>query len=574
MAKLVTVATDGFRDYVTLPNGREINLGSVSVLKLVSSLVRGVNRCRKALDAYLKNGQTIISVDLEELEGLLKPKRSRWACHDDLFIPIVFRQPFRGAGMTQETTQAEAIKQQIAEIEEHIKLLEQTSKEHAAGSISEEQVQGAIESLSKIITELGQKPSGQSNNRYFYAAMDELAKMLDAFETESTIASETDITGLQTVTASLLEAALGKAAAVDQDFKEELNLYIQNEGRLYPSRMVIVGNLLRRLEAGTYSASAARNLWLHLINTEVVPKYMREFKIREADDTYIPTALRKELASDLEKHEKARMEFGDYSHLKSAGELPPALKKYNEEHGKGEDSKKDDDKGDDDKKKDLPPWLKDKGKEAGELPPALKKYNEEHGKGEGDSKKDDDKGDDDKKKDLPPWLKDKGKEAGELPPALKKYNEEHGKGEGDGKKDDDKDKKKDLPPWLKDKDASAAGPEGATGPAEKVAKQEGVDNPSTGKDQGDNSTYYKLAAKDVPIINEALANSVMTKIESTLGVVEASTKKNTHVAKGDLDRISSMLSHLITGADLADPSLCAALKELSGMTDRINSHFS
>ena len=527
MAKLITVATDGFRDYVTLPNGREINLGSVSVLKLVSSLVRGVNRCRKALDAYLKNGQTIISVDLEELEGLLKPKRSRWACHDDLFIPIVFRQPFRGAGMTQETTQAEAIKQQIAEIEEHIKLLEQTSKEHAAGSISEEQVQGAIESLSKIITELGQKPSGQSNNRYFYAAMDELAKMLDAFETESTIASETDITGLQTVTASLLEAALGKAAAVDQDFKEELNLYIQNEGRLYPSRMVIVGNLLRRLEAGTYSASAARNLWLHLINTEVVPKYMREFKIREADDTYIPTALRKELASDLEKHETARMEFGDYSHLKSAGELPPALKKYNEEHGKGEDSKKDDDKGDDDKKKDLPPWLKDKGKEAGELPPALKKY-----------------------------------------------NEEHGKGEGDGKKDDDKDKKKDLPPWLKDKDASAAGPEGATGPAEKVAKQEGVDNPSTGKDQGDNSTYYKLAAKDVPIINEALANSVMTKIESTLGVVEASTKKNTHVAKGDLDRISSMLSHLITGADLADPSLCAALKELSGMTDRINSHFS
>jgi hypothetical protein len=552
MAKLVTVATDGFRDYVTLPDGRELNLGSVSVLKLVATLVRGVNRCRKALDAFLKNGQTIISVDLEELEVLLKPKRSRWACHDDLFIPIVFRQPFRGAGMTQETTQAEAITQQIAEIEEHIKLLEQTAREHAAGSLSEEQVKGAIDSLSKMVTELGKDPGGQSSNRYFYAAMSDLARMLNAFESEPTIASETDIAGLQMVTASMLESVLGRTAAgIDEDLAEELFLHIQNEGKLYQDRMVIVRNLLNRMAQGSYNAAAAERLWLHFINTEVVPKYMREFRIKEPDDKYIPAALRKSLADRLEKHEKGRMDFGDYDHLKTAGELPPALKKYNEEHGKGEGKKDDDDKGGDKDKKDLPPWLqKGKDKDAGELPPALKKYNEEHGKGES---KDDGQ--------------QQGKEAGELPPALKKYNEEHGKGEG--KKDDDKGDgkdKKSLPPWLqKGKDKDAAGPEGDP------AKQE---NPYTSKDLSDNSTYYKLAAKDVPIINEALANSVMTKIESTLGVVEASTKINTHLAKGDLDRISSMLSRLITGADLADPSLCAALKELSVMTDKINSHFS
>ncbi len=515
MAKLVTVATDGFRNYVTLPDGREINLGSVSVLKLVASLVRGVNRCRKALDAYLKNGKTIISVDLQDLEELLKPKRSRWACFDDLFIPIVFRQPFRGAGMTQETTQAEAINQQIAEIEKHIQLLEQTAKEHAARSLSEEQVQGAIDSLTKMIGELGEKPKGQSDNRYFYAAMNELSKVLDAFEKEPTVASEADVAGLQAVTASMLEAVLGKLAAVDQDLKEELNLYIQNEGALYQDRMTIVRNLMNREAQGKYSKTAAAKLWLHFIENKVVPRYMREFRIKEADDSYFPQDLRKQLASDIEEHEKARMDFGDYGSLKSAGELPPALKKYNEEHGKG---------GDDDKDK-------ENGKEAGELPPALKKYNEEHGKG-GDGKKDDDKG------------------------------------------DGGKDKKKDLPPWLqkgKDKDASA---EGVTGPAEQVAKQEGVDNPYSGKNLSDNSTYYKLSAKDVPIINEALANSVMTKIESTLGVVESSTKKNAHVAKGDLDRISSMLSNLITGANLADPSLCSALKELSMMTDKINAYFS
>jgi len=542
MAKLVTVSTDGFRDYATLPDGRELNLGSVSVLKLVATLVRGVNRCRKALDAYLKNGKTIISVELEDLEELLKPKRSRWACHDDLFIPIVFRQPFRGAGMTQETTQAEAITQQIAEIEEHIKLLEQTAKEHASGSLSDEQVNGAIDSLSRMVSELGKKPSGQSTNGYFYASMDDLAKVLTALDQEGTTASEADITVIQAVTANMLEAVLGKtAAAVDPDLKEELNLYLQNEGALYQDRMVIVRNLIHRLDQDNYDKSAAARLWAHFIDAKVVPRYMREFRIKEDDAKYFPPALRKELASDLEEHEKGRIDFGDYDHLKTAGELPPALKKYNEEHGKGESKKDNADKGE--------------GKEAGELPPALKKYNEEHGKGE--SKKDNsDKGgeDKDKKKDLPPWLKDK--EAGELPPALKKYNEEHGKGES--KKDDadkggeDKDKKKDLPPWL----------------------QKGKDKDASSEIDGGDSTYYKLASKDVPIINEALANSVMTKIESTLGVVEASTKNNTHVAKGDLDRISSMLSRLITGSDLSDPSLCAALKELSVMTDKINSHFS
>ena len=486
--------------------GEKLTSGSVSVLKLVTSLVRGVNRCRRALDAFLKNGQTLISVDLEELEELLKPKRSRWSSHDDLFIPIVFRQPFRGAGMTQETTQTEAIKQQISEIENHIKILEQTAKEHASWSLSDEQVQGTIDPLSKMIGELGKKPGGQSNNHYFYASLDELSKMLDTFGEGSTGASETDLVGLQTVTASLLELVTGKtAASVDQDLKEELTLYIQNEGALYQDRMVIVRNLVHRLERDSYDKSAAAKLWGHFIDSKVIPRYMREFRIKDDDSKYFSPALRKEVASYLEEFERSLMDFGDYDHLKTAGELPPALKKYNEEHGKGDD-----------------------------------------------------------------------------------------------KKDDSKDKK-DLPPWLqkgKEKEAS----DGIMGPAEQVAKQEGVDNPYSGKDLddnstyyklsdnggdpakqknpysgkdlSDNSTYYKLAAKDVPIINEALANSVMTKIESTLDVVESSTKSNTHVAKSDLDRISSMLSRLITGSDLADPSLCSALKELSVMTDKINSHFS
>jgi hypothetical protein len=542
MAKLVTVATDGFRDYVALPDGRQINLGSVSVLKLVTALVRGVNRCRKVLDTFLKNGQAVISVDLSDLEELLKPKRARWACHDDLFIPNVFRQPFRGASMNPETLQAEAINQQIAEIEKHVSLLEHTAREHAAGSLSKEQVEGAIQSLSNIVSKLGQEPAEQSDNRSFYAALDQLAAAINFVGTAPKV-TEAHVVGIQTLTANLSEATFGKLAAVDEDLMNELRLYMENEGSLHGKKMAIITNIMRKKKAGKYDSNLAPKLWQYWVDAGA-DKYVKEFHIAGSSRAYFPTELRKKLAEELAADEAKMIDEGEYSNIKvaegdpdpqtqqqqqdkQAGELPPALKKYNEEHGKGEGKKDDDDK---DKKKSLPPWLeKGKDKESGELPPALKKYQEEHGKGEGQ--------DSDQQQD---------KQAGELPPALKKYNEEHGKGEGK-KDDDDKDKKKSLPPWLKDKDDKSA--------SEEVA-------------------YYKLAATDVPIINEALAHSVMAKVELALGIVEASTKKNADVAKSDLGKISSKLSSLITGTDLGDPALCTALKELSGMADKIHSYFS
>ena len=353
--------------------------------------------------------------------------------------------------------------------------------------------------------------------------------------------TEAEVTGIQTITANLSEATFGKLAAVDTDLMDELRLYMENESSLYGNKKAIITNIMRKKKAGKYDANLAPKLWQYWVDAGA-DKYVKEFHMGSSRSVF-PTELRRKLAEELARDESKLIDEGEYSNIKvaeedqdtqtqqqgqdkEAGELPPALKKYQEEHGKGEGKKDDDDK---DKKKSLPPWLeKGKDKEAGELPPALKKYQEEHGKGEGQ--------DSDQQQD---------KEAGELPPALKKYNEEHGKGEGK-KDDDDKDKKKSLPPWLKDKDKSAS----------------------------EEATYYKLAATDVPIINEALAHSVMAKVELALGIVEASDKKNADVAKSDLGKISSKLSSLITGTDLGDPSLCTALKELSGMADKIHSYFS
>jgi hypothetical protein len=80
--ELVTVSTDGFRDYVELPDGRTLNLGSLSVLRLITTLVSSSGLCRSALDKFLNSGSTIVKVDVDRLVEMLKPRRSRWAGKD------------------------------------------------------------------------------------------------------------------------------------------------------------------------------------------------------------------------------------------------------------------------------------------------------------------------------------------------------------------------------------------------------------------------------------------------------------------------------------------------------------
>jgi hypothetical protein len=411
MAKLVTVATDGFRDYVSLPGGRQINLGSISVLKLVTSLVRGVNPCRRALNAFLKNRQVVISVDLEELEDLLKPKRSRWACHDDLFIPNGFRQLVRGTSMNPETSQAEALTQKIAAIEEALGSLDKAAAEHGVGS---ELTLVWTDTLSGLVSKLGS----------------------DSTE---------------------------KTAAVDKAIMEELSVYMDNEDSLANQKESIIKNIMRKKKRGVYDPSLAPKLWLYWVDSGA-EAYVKRFGIKTPGKKYFPIELRRALAAELAKSEEKMIEDGEYSSIKIAG---------------------------DEQEKDQVDQAQEK--EAGE-------------------------------KDQVDQIQEK--EAGEKD------------------KDDGEDKKKSLPPWLEKKEASAT------------------------------PVYYKLAAADVPVINEALAHSVMAKIDLALGVVDTSTKKNVHLAKSDLTKITSQLSTLITGADLGDPTLCTPLKELAVMADKIHTHFS
>ena len=318
---LVTVATDGFRDYVDLPDGRRVNLGSVSVLKLVSSLVRGSYQCRRALDTFLKSKQAVIAVDLSALEDMLKPKRARWAAYDDPFIPTVSviapfagtLQPSKGASMDPEKTQSEAIKAQIAELESQIALVEQTAKEHASGSQSNEQLQGSIESLKRLVSELGKEPKGQSDNHAFYFKLASLEETISKIE-GCGCATEADLTTFHTTASDLFMEVAGKTlkAAVDDDVLEDLELFMENTGSLHAKKMTIISNLRKKMEAGKYESARAPQAWMYWVE-EGVKAYVREFSANPR--TMFPMELKKALAERLSKRYEDAIKGGEYGKL-------------------------------------------------------------------------------------------------------------------------------------------------------------------------------------------------------------------------------------------------------------------
>lgn len=88
---LVTVGTDGSKDWVRTPDGQKFALGSVSVLGFVTKLSRNTKIARRILDEFLKTGEAMLSVDDSHMWDLLAPPRARWAA-GPLMPPLRGRQ--------------------------------------------------------------------------------------------------------------------------------------------------------------------------------------------------------------------------------------------------------------------------------------------------------------------------------------------------------------------------------------------------------------------------------------------------------------------------------------------------
>lgn len=76
---LVTVSTDGLRDYVTLPDGQRLTLGTVSVLRFVTELTPHIRLARQIIEQFIKTGEALFTIDLDKMGDLLTSRRSRWS---------------------------------------------------------------------------------------------------------------------------------------------------------------------------------------------------------------------------------------------------------------------------------------------------------------------------------------------------------------------------------------------------------------------------------------------------------------------------------------------------------------
>jgi len=75
----VTVGTDGFVDYVQVPDGQRFMLGPVSVLRLITGAVKSARAARVALEEFVATGKTIVPVELDRMWELLPFRRARYS---------------------------------------------------------------------------------------------------------------------------------------------------------------------------------------------------------------------------------------------------------------------------------------------------------------------------------------------------------------------------------------------------------------------------------------------------------------------------------------------------------------
>jgi len=87
---LVTLGTDGITNWVQAPNGRKLSLGTIAPVKFVVELASNARAARQALDGFVRDGEGMLSVDLQGMLDLLTPRRTRWAT--DAFIPSDLQQ--------------------------------------------------------------------------------------------------------------------------------------------------------------------------------------------------------------------------------------------------------------------------------------------------------------------------------------------------------------------------------------------------------------------------------------------------------------------------------------------------
>lgn len=125
---LVTVSSDGLRDYVTLPDGQRLMLGPISVLKFVTELTPHIRLAKQILDQFLKTGEALFTIDLDKMDELLAPRRARWSSTSPLMEGSDRTSTARDIHMA-ETRPQDALLQRLGMLEQTVTTLDKHANE-------------------------------------------------------------------------------------------------------------------------------------------------------------------------------------------------------------------------------------------------------------------------------------------------------------------------------------------------------------------------------------------------------------------------------------------------------------
>lgn len=170
---LVSVGSDGFTDWVRLPDGQKLNLGAVSVLAFVAKAAVDNQSGRVAVEAYLRDGEALLRVDEDRMWTLLTPKRSRLAAGDG---PFMAPDPRTARKETMAT-----IRDDLSALETHIAALN-----GAVGKVPPAKMQEGLNILGKLAQKI-KSPNQSKNDTYYGLGAPDVYEVGDAAPTPHTV---------------------------------------------------------------------------------------------------------------------------------------------------------------------------------------------------------------------------------------------------------------------------------------------------------------------------------------------------------------------------------------------------
>jgi len=101
-----------------------------------------------------------------------------------------------------------------------------------------------------------------------------------------------------------------RAAPIDEAAANDLDLYAENTGALYPQRMAIIEATKRKIRSGKYSATLAPKAWMYWYEA-AAKSYAREFGGEWS--RLFPKALREHLSAARARDEYRAILSGEYN---------------------------------------------------------------------------------------------------------------------------------------------------------------------------------------------------------------------------------------------------------------------